>query len=161
MTQIRVSLVDVYVIRIGSAEALELLALRRAAGGRCPGSWETVHGHIDHGEQPVAAAVRELREETGLVPSRLYNLSRVDAFYLHDQDEVALIPAFAAVVDWEAGVTTGEEHDEFVWLDPLDARDRYAWPRERSAVMDVVSLLGSPTARAVHDVLAIDQSRWS
>ncbi|HET7240519.1 MAG TPA: NUDIX domain-containing protein, partial [Gemmatimonadales bacterium] len=97
MTSVRVSLVDLYVLR-GAGRTLECLPLRRAAGGRCPGSWETVHGHIEPGERPAEAAQRELREETGLVPLRLYNLSRVELFYQHRQDEVALVPVFVAFV---------------------------------------------------------------
>ena len=51
------------------------------SGGRCPGSWEAVHGHIEPEERPADAARREMEEETGLTPDRLYNLSRVEAFY--------------------------------------------------------------------------------
>ena len=107
LTSVRVSLVDLYVLR-GAGPSLECLTLRRAAGGRCPGSWETVHGHIEPGEQPAEAAQRELREETGLAPLRLYNLSRVELFYQHRQDEVALVPVFVAFVAPEAEV--GPEH---------------------------------------------------
>src|SRR5438270_13023929 len=108
MTELRVAFVDAYVLRIGTA-GLEVLALRRAAGGRSPRSWETVHGHIEPGETPVEAALRELREETGLAPARLYNLSRVEAFYRHRTDEIALTPVFARVVDGgaEAGPSSG------------------------------------------------------
>lgn len=59
VTSTRVSLVDVYVLR-GRETSLECLVLRRAPGGRCPGSWETIHGHIEAGERPAEAAVREL-----------------------------------------------------------------------------------------------------
>ena len=97
MTSVRVSLVDVYVLRRDGA-GLRCLVLRRAPGGRCPGSWETVHGHIEEGEHPADAAARELQEETGLVPERLYNLSRVETFYQHRKDEVALVPVFVAFV---------------------------------------------------------------
>ena len=69
MTRIAVSLVDVFVLR-GSGAALECLVLQRGTGGRCPGSWETVHGHIEAGETPAQAAVRELAEETGTTPAQ-------------------------------------------------------------------------------------------
>ena len=72
MTSVRVSLVDLYILR-GAGAAVECLVLRRAAGGRSPGSWETVHGHIEPGERPADAALRELAEETGLEALRLYN----------------------------------------------------------------------------------------
>ena len=154
MTSIRVSLVDVYVLRDG-AEGLRCLVLRRGTGGRCPGSWETVHGHIEEGERPAEAAKRELREETGLAPERLYNLSRVEAFYQHRKDEVALVPVFVAFVGAEAPVRLGAEHDGHEWLPPAEAGGRFAWPREQRALEDALRLLGSGHAGAVEDVLRV------
>lgn len=154
MTTVRASLVDVYVLRRSGA-ALECLALRRAPGGRCPGSWESVHGHIEPAEPPAKAAIRELEEETGLTALRLYNLSRVELFYQHHQDEVALVPVFAAFVRPDVPVRLGREHDKFAWLGPEAARLRYAWPRERRAVDDIVMLLGGGDAGAVDDVLRV------
>jgi dATP pyrophosphohydrolase len=154
MTSIRVSLVDVYVLR-GAGPSLECLVLRRAPGGRCPGSWETVHGHIEPEETPTDAARRELAEETGLAPERLYNLSRVEAFYQHRKDEVALVPVFAAFVAPEGLVRTGPEHDRHEWLTPADASRRFAWPREVRALEDAVAVLGSGDAGAVEDVLRV------
>jgi 8-oxo-dGTP pyrophosphatase MutT (NUDIX family) len=154
MTSVRVSLVDVYVLRRGE-EGLRCLTLRRAAGGRCPGSWETVHGHIEEGERPSEAATRELQEETGLAAARLYNLSRVEAFYQHRRDEVALVPVFVAFVSPEASVRLGPEHDRHEWLTPAEAGARFAWPRERRALEDAVQLLGTGEAGAVEDVLRV------
>ncbi|MGH7516306.1 MAG: NUDIX hydrolase [Gemmatimonadales bacterium] len=154
LTTVTVSLVDVYVLR-GAGPRLECLALRRAPGGRCPGSWETVHGHIEPGETPAAAAQRELREETGLAPLRLYNLSRVELFYQHRPDEVAMVPVFAAFVDPAAAMRMSGEHDRFEWLSPDAARGRFAWPRERRAVDDLITLVGSGDAGAVDDVLRV------
>ena len=123
MTSVRVALVDLYVVR-GADATLEFLVLRRAAGGRCPGSWEAVHGHIEPTERPDAAAMREMLEETGLAPTRLYNLSRVESFYQHRLDEVALVPVFAAFVPHDARIRIGAEHDRYEWLPPTDARAR-------------------------------------
>jgi dATP pyrophosphohydrolase len=154
MTSVRTSLVDVYVLRM-AGDALECLGLRRAIGGRCPGSWEAVHGHIEAAEQPVQAATRELKEETGLVPVRLYNLSRVELFYQHRSDEVALVPVFAAFVPTDAVVRLGSEHDSFEWMPPSAARRRFAWPRERRALDDIEILLGQGDAGTVDDVLRV------
>lgn len=154
MTSVRVALVDLYVIR-GAGSTLEFLALRRAAGGRCPGSWEAVHGHIEPAERPVDAATREMLEETGLRPTRLYNLSRVESFYRHRLDEVALVPVFAAFVPSDADVRIGAEHDGYEWLGPSDARARFSWPRERRALDDIIELLGRGDAGSVEDVLSV------
>ena len=154
MTSIRVSLVDVYVMRRIDSR-MECLVLRRAVGGRCPGSWETVHGHIEPAERPAEAATRELAEETGLTPERLYNLSRVESFYQHRIDEVALVPVFVAIVTDGGEVRLGAEHDRYEWLDAAQAGGRFAWPRERRALADIVALLGSGDAGAVDDVLRV------
>jgi 8-oxo-dGTP pyrophosphatase MutT (NUDIX family) len=154
VTAIRVCFVDTFVLH-GAGETLEVLVLRRAPGGRNPGSWETVHGTIEPGETPVQASLRELREETGLAPERYYNLSRIEGFYQHATDELAIIPAFAAFVSATAVPHLSTEHDAFAWLSPPDAAQRFAWPRERRALDDVLSIVGSGGGGLLDDVLRV------
>ncbi len=154
MTAIRVCFVDTLVLR-GAGEGLEVLVLRRAPGGRNPGSWETVHGTIEPGETPVQASLRELREETGFAPERFYNLSRIEGFYQHRTDELAIIPAFAAFVAAGAAPRLSGEHDAFAWLAPADAARRFAWPRERRALDDVLSIVGAGGGGLLDDVLRV------
>lgn len=151
---IRVSLIDLYVLR-GTGSDLRCLVLRRARGTRCTGAWEVVHGHIEPGETPIEAARREMHEETGLTPARLFNVSRVEAFYQHRTNEVALVPVFAAFVDDAAEPSLGSEHDAAEWLTAEDARARVAWPREARAIEDIVRMLGTGSAGAIADVLEI------
>jgi 8-oxo-dGTP pyrophosphatase MutT (NUDIX family) len=146
--------VDVYVCR-GREDSLEVLLLRRARGRVRAGTWEAVHGTIDAGETPGDAARRELHEETGCTPMALYNLSRVEQFYLHHSDEIALIPAFVAFIALDAVVRIGEEHDTVMWLSSQDAQDRCTWPRAQRAIGDLVKLLGSGSGGAVEDVLRV------
>jgi 8-oxo-dGTP pyrophosphatase MutT (NUDIX family) len=129
--------------------------LRRGAKGRNVGSWETIHGTIEAGETPVQASLRELREETGLVPDKFYNLSRTEAFYQHRRDEVALIPVFAAFVAGNATVRLSDEHDRAEWLSPAEAAPRFAWPRERRALDDILSIVGGGDAGLLEDVLRV------
>ena len=104
---------------------------------------------------PTTAAMREMLEETGLAPTRLYNLSRVESFYRHRLDEVALVPVFAAFVPHDARIRIGAEHDRYEWLPPTDARARFSWPRERRALDDILLLLGRGDAGAAEDVLRV------
>jgi 8-oxo-dGTP pyrophosphatase MutT (NUDIX family) len=158
VTGTRVCFVDTYVLHAaGDAgqDGFGVLALRRAAGGRCPGSWETVHGTIEAGETPVQASLRELREETGFDPLRLYNVSRVEAFYQHRSDEIALIPVFAAFVSERRSPRLSSEHDQAAWLAPAEAAARFAWPRERRALEDIVALFVKGGGGLLEDVLRI------
>ncbi|HXE82185.1 MAG TPA: NUDIX domain-containing protein [Gemmatimonadales bacterium] len=138
----------------GAGERLQVLTLRRTKG-RNIGSWETIHGTIEAGERPEQASLRELREETGLVPEKFYNLSRTEAFYQHRTNEMVLIPVFAAFVPLDATVRLSEEHDRSEWLSAAAALERFAWPRERRAVEDILSIVGAGDAGLLEDVLRV------
>ena len=146
-------IVDVTVLRPSGA-GMDVLCLHRAHLPRA-GVWEAVHGHIEEHEHPVDAAVRELREETGLRAERLYNLSRVESYYSHLADVVELIPAFCAIVRADATATLSAEHDAAEWLAPQAASARFAWPRERRALADALALLGRGDAADLEDVLRV------
>jgi len=153
LTGARVPLVDVYCVRQRGG-MLEALVLRRAIG-RSPGSWEAVHGHIENDETPSEAAWREVIEETGLTPLRLYNLSKVESFYMHRLGVVALVPVFAVFLPPESPVALSHEHDASEWLSIEGARERLSWPRSRRALDDLVELLGSGDAGVLEDVLRV------
>ncbi|HEX9614205.1 MAG TPA: NUDIX domain-containing protein, partial [Bacteroidota bacterium] len=75
------------------------LTLKRSAGDKLfPGIWQIVTGVIEKGEHAVHAAVREVREETGLLPQRLWRLPLVNSFYDPGKDVVHFCPHFAVEV---------------------------------------------------------------
>ena len=134
-----------------AAKGWLVLALERAAEVRCPGSWEMVHGKVEPGESLEAAAVRELREETGLVPQRLLSIT-MHPFYLVPNRTVQLAAVFAAIVAPESKIVRGAEHVRHAWLTPSQARRRFTWPHERRALDDARVLIGTP---AVWDVIEL------
>ena len=153
MTNVSVGTIDVYLIAPDPA-GWSVLTLQRAHSTRCPTAWETVHGRIEPGESPEQAAVREVREETGLEVQRLYNVI-VQPFYLHTLATVELAVVFAAFVQRADPITLGEEHMRFEWLSPDAALERFVWPRERQALRDVLQLLHRGDAGPVEDVLRV------
>lgn len=160
MTELRLGVVDVLVVR-PSEDGWRVLVLRRSEKVRCSGAWEMVHGNIDPGERPADAALRELREETGLVAQRLYNVT-VHAFHLHQNDTVQVAVAFCAFVaapaagSAAAGVSLGVEHDGHEWLTVPEAAERFFWPQERRVLLDAQQLLlRSGDAGPAEDVLRV------
>jgi 8-oxo-dGTP pyrophosphatase MutT (NUDIX family) len=154
MTDLRVGVVDVYLLT-GRPDAWRVLVLQRAATGtRCPLAWETVHGRIERDERPEQAAVREVAEETGLPIERLYNVT-TQAFYLHGMGAVQVAVAFCAFVRDAEPPTLGAEHGAAEWLPFEDARARLAWPREREALDHIRVLFATGDAGPLEDVLRV------
>ena len=140
---VQIGVVDVVVFR-PVARGLLVLALQRARDTVRAGSWELVHGKVDPGEAYEEAALRELREETSLEAQRMLSIT-MHSFYLLSQRTVQLAAVFAAVVAPDSKVTLSDEHSDFAWLTPSQARRRFVWPMERRALDDSRILLRTPT----------------
>jgi hypothetical protein len=78
----------------------------------------------------------------------------VQPFYLHTMGAVQLAIVFAAFVS-ASEVTLGEEHQRFEWLGVEEAAARFAWPREREALAQILQLIPNGHAGAVEDVLRV------
>lgn len=160
MTELRVGVVDVLVIRPraaggdGGVAGWRVLLLQRGPGVRSPGSWETVHGSIERGERPDAAALREVEEETGLAVERLYSI-RVQPFYLAKLDTVQLAVVFCAFVGEPGAITLGPEHQAHRWVAVDEALATFAWPSERQALREATVLLGAGDAGPMEDMLRV------
>jgi dATP pyrophosphohydrolase len=127
-------MIQCYVVRASKDASHELLHLRRAAGDFMGGSWQSVYGRIEEGETAWQAAIRELREETGLAPLEFYQLDTVNMFYLAADDAIWLCPSFCAVVAADAQVVLNEEHDAHRWLPRSEFLQHIMWPGERRAL---------------------------
>ena len=152
-TEIKVATIDAYVLRREQDE-WRVLTLRRGPGTRCSSSWESVHGAIEPGEAPHDAALREIREETGLEVERLYHVG-VQPFYISSVGIVSLAVGFAAVVDATSRVVLSDEHDAHEWLSGADAQARFSWPRTRTMLGEALEILRTGDAGPVEDVLRI------
>lgn len=152
-TRVAAGVVEIYVID-PDPRGWRVLTLQRSSDAIRPESWETVFGKTDPGEAPESAALRELKEETGLVPNRLYNVT-VQPFYLHSTQTVQLAIVFAAFVKSAVELTLSEEHQKYEWLPFEQAAERFSWPRAADALRDIWKLLQSGDAGPVEDVLRV------
>lgn len=125
---VRSDMVAVYVVRPdATGGSHELLQLRRAAGDYMGGTFQTVSGTSEPGETASQAALRELREETGLAPAEFYRLGSCETFYIPAGETVWLCPAFCAVVARDARVALNDEHDDLRWVPVAGAEDFFMW----------------------------------
>ncbi len=106
---------QVVAVAVVVVEARKLLALRRSANKDAgAGLWEVVAGRLHAGEDPLCAATRETREETGL---EVQIVERpVDCYAAKRGDDPMTVIVYAALL---AGgqFQRSAEHDDHRWTD--------------------------------------------
>ena len=116
------------------------------------GAWCQVVGKIETGKTAWRAALRELHEETGLVPDALYSADTFELFYEARIDSMTLAPCFVAIVSVDAEPRSDSEHDMAEWLGPEEAIARVSFAGQRRVLREIADGF---MARAPHPDLRI------
>ena len=128
----RVDYVAVFVTRVHENKTQVLLG-RRADGAYMGGTWQLISGGIEANERAWEAAIREVREETGLTVTELYRLENVAEFYRPDIDALCTGIYFLAEVETLASAQHNAEHTALEWVDDNDIDSRLTWTSDRTA----------------------------
>lgn len=144
MTQIVSKTASLYAFKVEGDRPWYLL-LRRGPDRKLPGAWQAVHGHVEKDETAAKAAVRELREETELVPSSVWAVDYVERVYDVKKDEIRLVPCFAALVTGD--VKLSAEHDASRWLSCREAINLFTFENQRAALEIADRDIGKIVAR--------------
>jgi dATP pyrophosphohydrolase len=150
--------IEVYPFR-RAAGGVEFLLLKRRAGSRMGETWQGVHGKIDAGEAAHAAALRELREETGLRPLGFWQLEFLNSFYMARTDRILLSPCFAAEAAPDAVVQLCREHTAFRWVSAAEAQREFLWPGQRRVVEEIMTVIVPRGPAEAFLRIAISESR--
>ncbi|HMB96159.1 MAG TPA: NUDIX domain-containing protein, partial [Tepidisphaeraceae bacterium] len=103
--KIRGDMICIYIARPDeSGKSQEFLQLRRAPDDYMGGTWNTVYGIMEEGETAFVAALREMKEESGLVPKDFFRLGIALSFYTDVNDTLWNVPSFFAIVDRDAKI---------------------------------------------------------
>ena len=114
-------------------KGIEFLLLKRSDNQVYPGLWQMVTGKIKAKEKAYQTALREIKEETGLIPLQLWVAPTVNSFYEPKKEYICLLPVFAARVE-NNEIKLSDEHTEYKWGDKATAQKLLAWEGQRKAV---------------------------
>ncbi len=127
------NMIEAHVFR-ETQNGLEFLLLKRAENENYPGLWQMINGEVEGDETAYQTAIREITEETGLRPEKLWVVPNVNTFYSHELNVISLLPVFAAKVRAGKKVAICKEHSEFCWYSPEETKALLAWEGQRHSV---------------------------
>jgi dihydroneopterin triphosphate diphosphatase len=138
MTEILVRVIDCWVFHRLEGE-MRFLIMRRSKGLLYEGLYHCVHGKIEKNETAWQAAVRELQEETGLIPKAMWTADFCSQFYEAASDTFNLVPVFACEVDIK-DIRLSSEHADYQWLPLKEAQKLLAWNNHKQALHHIYQM---------------------
>ncbi len=133
MAKVVSNYIELHIFKIEN-DQMKFLLLKRSPDENYPNIWQMVTGKIKENEKAFEAALRELKEETGLNALEVYSVPIVNSVYLSESDEVCLIPVFACRVNANSEVRISNEHTEFKWVDEEEAIKLLNWESQKYSV---------------------------
>ncbi|MEO8513256.1 MAG: NUDIX domain-containing protein [Ignavibacteria bacterium] len=129
MPQIVTNYIELHICR-KTDQGDKFLLLKRSNSAKIyPGIWQMITGTIESHEHTKDTLIRELAEETGLEPAKIFSIPRINTFYLAISDKICMSPVFLTIVEDE-NVRISDEHSEYKWASYELARDMIHWPNQ-------------------------------
>ena len=127
------NMIEAHIFR-ETKNGIEFLLLKRNENQIYPGLWQMVTGKMKEGETAYQTALREIKEETSLKPEKFWVVPNVDSFYSHENNYISLMPVFAALVDKNSSIKISDEHCDYKWVNPEEAKELLAWIGQRNSI---------------------------
>jgi|TARA_B110000967_G_scaffold184929_1_gene204776 dATP pyrophosphohydrolase len=154
MPKVEVRVIDAYIFRRTKKGFIYLL-LKRSKTKIYEHLWQGVAGKIEKKEKSWEAAIRELKEETGFLPSEMFVADHVSRFYEAYKDRINLVPVFGIGVEM-SDVKLSDEHCDYKWVDFNSALKKLVWKGQKEGLSAVHNMLNSNDDRMRWSKISID-----
>ena len=139
MPNMIIRVIDAYVY-ITTDNGILFLLLKRAKTKMYEHLWQGVAGKIEKGEKSWETAKRELLEETGLIPKKMFIADHVSKFYEAKDDRINFVPVFGIEVNTKE-VVLSDEHCDYKWVTIEKALDLLVWTGQKQAIIIVNDMI--------------------
>ena len=123
--------------------------------------WQLPKGHLEAGEGPEQAAVREVREETGVTGRIVSPLPGIDYFFVEQRERRIHKHVDFFLLRYESGDPTGFDPREVSgagWFSWEEALARLSFPSERRVVEAARAIAEAAPAEAIAEVTEVAPS---
>lgn len=147
MPKTKVKQVDSYIYKM-TEEGPIYLMLKRNTGKHYEHLWQGVAGKIEKGETASETVIRELKEETGKSPFKIFVADHIASFYNAKDDIIQMIPIFGIEVEDE-DVFLSEEHCDYQWVTFDEAIKLLTWKGQKEGLKAVRDEIVSNDNRSI------------
>lgn len=99
--------------------------------------WCYIGGGIEEGEKAWEAALREVKEETGITNLPLYSSNQFDKIYSPEENYIYIAPVFVGYVDESQKVNLNYEHSDYKWVSFKEACDTVSIPGNEEVLLSI------------------------
>ncbi len=99
--------------------------------------WCYIGGGIEEGEKAWEAALREVKEETGITDLSLYSSNQFDQIYSPKENYIYIAPVFVGYVDESQKVNLNYEHTDYKWVSFKEAFDTVSIPGNEEVLLSI------------------------
>lgn len=140
-----------------TGDKIEFLLLKRSEMEVYPGIWQMVTGSSDQSERAYLTAIREIKEETGILPKQVWVVPYINSFYSYKRNHICMVPVFAARADAQANVRISHEHSDYKWVSRDEAIDMLAWSGQRNSVNIIYDYLTTRNSSLIFEEINLSR----